>query len=99
METYDGEGKPLVCNADGVSNTFEGAYRLEIGPDERSQHYKFDFGHYVQPLSSIGTVVLKVTSWRDLEGYTRTIPESEQPTQSFTRFVPGGSGSGSGGQG
>ena len=99
VETYDGEGKPLVCNADGVSNTFEGAYRLEIGPDERSQHYKFDFGHYVQPLSSIGTVVLKVTSWRDLEGYTRTIPESEQPTQSFTRFVPGGSGSGSGGQG
>lgn len=88
VETYDGSDQPLVCNLDGVSNSFQGVYRLEIGPDETSDHYEFDFGDYVQPLSSIGTVVVKVTGWRDTEGYTRNIPEEEYPSQSFRRFVP-----------
>ncbi len=89
VETFDANGQPLVCNADGVSNFFEGAYRFELGPDERTDHYVFDFGDYVQPLSPIMTVRLTVTGWRDLEGYTRNIPEEDQPSQTFNRFMPG----------
>ena len=88
-ETFDANGQPLVCNADGVSNFFEGSYRFELGPDERTEHYVFDFGDYVQPLSPIMTVRLTITGWRDLEGYTRNIPEEDQPDQTYTRFMPG----------
>ncbi len=88
VETYDGDGNPLVCNADGVSNSFEGSYRLELGPNERSQHYKFHFGDYVQPAQRIALVNLQITSWRDIEGYTRNISEEHRPTQSYRRFIP-----------
>ena len=60
VETYDAEGNPLVCNADGASNSFNGSYRLEIAPDEGSEHYQFDFGDYVQPTDQIGTVVVTI---------------------------------------
>lgn len=88
VETFNAAGEPLVCNADGVSNFFEGMYRLEIPPEGISEHYMFDFGDYVQPTERIGTVTVTVTGWRDLEGYTRNIPEEQRPTQSFTRFIP-----------
>jgi len=88
VETYDGDGNPLVCNADGVSNFFDGSYRLELGPNERSQHYKFHFGDYVQPTQRIALVNLQITSWRDIEGYTRNISEEHRPTQSYRRFIP-----------
>ena len=87
-ETYDRSGQPLVCNADGTSNSFVGSYRLELHPGDVSEHYQFDFGEYVQPTDQIGTVVVKVISWLDLEGYTRNIPESEYPSQSYTRYLP-----------
>ncbi len=89
VETFDDQGQPLVCNADGVSNFFEGSYRYQLGPEERSQHYVFNFGDYVQPLTPIMTVRLTVTGWRDTEGYTRNIPEEDRPSQTFNRFVPG----------
>lgn len=88
IETFDQDGNPLVCNSDGVSNSFQGSYRLELGPDERSEHYRFEFGDYVQPTTSISTVSIYVTGWRDLEGYTRSIPEDSYPSQSYHRFVP-----------
>jgi len=90
IETYDQNGEPLVCNTDGVSNTFNGVYRYEIAPDERSEHYVFDFEDYVQPLYPIGTVTITIYSWRDTEGYTRNIPEEDRPTQSYRRFTPVG---------
>ncbi len=88
IETYDQNGEPLVCNTDGVSNSFEGKYPLEIGPGEISMHYEFFFGDYVQPLYPIGTVTITITGWRDTEGYTRNIPEEDRPTQTFRRFFP-----------
>ena len=87
-ETYDANGQPLVCNSDGVSNSFSGAYRQELYPGDISEHYIFDFGDYVQPTAMIARVVLKVTGWRDLEGYTRNIPEDEYPNQTYTRYIP-----------
>ena len=88
VETFDADGKPLVCNADGVSNFFEGAYRLNIYPGSQSEHYQFSFGDYVEPAQPIGSMNLVITGWRDLEGYTRNIPESERPSMSFRRWLP-----------
>ena len=88
IETFDADGKPLVCNADGVSNFFEGAYRLNIYPGSQSEHYQFSFGDYVEPAQPIGSMNLVITGWRDLEGYTRNIPESERPSMSFRRWLP-----------
>ena len=88
VETWDRYGNPLVCNSDGVSNWFEGSYRLELYPGDRTEHYCFNFGNYVQPIDKIGTVQVTIISWRDSEAYTRTIPESERPSQSFSRFFP-----------
>ena len=94
VETYDAYNEPLVCNVDGESNSFNGYYRYEIAPYDVSHHYMFDFPDYVQPTAQIGAVVVKITGWRDLEGYTRNIPESEYPTQSYRRFIPTPSGDG-----
>ena len=94
VETYDANNEPLVCNVDGESNSFNGYYRYEIAPYDVSHHYMFDFPDYVQPTAQIGAVVVKITGWRDLEGYTRNIPESEYPTQSYRRFIPTPSGDG-----
>ena len=86
IEVWDREGNPLVCNQDGQSTSFTGAYRLELLPDEITEHYRFDFDDYVQPLESMGAVKITITSWRDNEGYTRNIPEEHQPTQMFRRW-------------
>ena len=88
METWDAAGDPLVCNSDGISASFSGAYRLELLPDERTEHYRFDFDDYVQPLEKIGSVRVTITSWQDQEGYTRKIPEDARPSQVFRRFLP-----------
>ena len=88
IETWDAEGNPLVCNSDGVSTSFSGAYRLELMPDEITEHYRFDFDDYVQPILQIGSVRVTITSWRDTEGYTRTIPEESMPSQTYRRFLP-----------
>ncbi len=96
VETYDANGQPLVCNSDGESNSFTGSYRYELGPDERSEHYMFDFGDYVQPTEKIATVTVTITGWRDTEGYTRNIGEEDRPTQSYHRFIPPAQGGGNG---
>lgn len=88
VETWDAAGDPLVCNSDGISASFSGAYRLELLPDERTEHYRFDFDDYVQPLEKIGSVRVTITSWQDQEGYTRKIPEDARPSQVFRRFLP-----------
>lgn len=88
VETFDANGDPLVCNSDGESNSFQGSYRMDLAPDERSEHYMFDFGDYVQPTERIATVTVTVTGWRDLEGYTRNIAEEDRPSQSYHRFIP-----------
>ncbi|MBR2822408.1 MAG: Ig-like domain-containing protein [Clostridia bacterium] len=86
IETWDGNGNPLVSNQDGQSSTFNGAYRLELLPGEITDHYRFDFDDFVQPTASIGAVKITITGWRDQEGYTRNIPEEQQPTQMFRRW-------------
>ncbi len=88
-ELWDVDGNPLVCNQDGVSTYFNGAYRLELLPEEWTEHYHFDFDDYVQPTVSIGAVRITVVSWTDFEGYTRNIPEEHRPTQMFRRWNAG----------
>ena len=88
-ELWDVDGNPLVCNTDGVSTYFNGAYRLELLPEEWTEHYRFDFDDYVQPTVSIGAVRITVVSWTDFEGYTRDIPEEHRPTQMFRRWNAG----------
>ena len=88
VETWDAGGEPLVCNSDGVSASFDGCYRLQLDPDDRTEHYRFDFDNFVQPMEPIGTVRVTITSWRDTEGYTRNIPEDVQPSQTYHRFLP-----------
>ena len=89
VELWDKDGNPLVCNSDGVSTSFNGVYKqLTLYPEDRTEHYRFDFENYVQPLVSIASVRVTITSWRDLEGYTRNIPEESRPSQTFRRFIP-----------
>ncbi len=77
IECYDMNGDPMVCNKDGKSTSFDGSYPFGLAPLDRSSHGCFRFKNYVidQPL---GGVVMTVTGWRDTDGYTWTIPESER---------------------
>lgn len=83
IECYDTEGKPMVCNKDGTSTSFEGDYPFVLGPLERTSHGSFRFKNYVidQPL---GGVVLTVVSWKDADGYTWKIPESDRVRTQWT---------------
>ncbi len=77
IECFDMEGNPLVCNKDGTSTSFEGDYPFTLGPYDRTNHGSFRFRNYEidEPL---GGVVLTIISWKDADGYTWTIPESDR---------------------
>lgn len=77
VECFDREGNPMVCNVDGESTSFEGTYPLALDPGMRSVHGQFTFrdAAFTDPL---GMVVLTVTRYTDLEGYTWDIPEEAQ---------------------
>ena len=87
IECFDMEGKPFICNKDGESMTFEGNYPHTLYPMDRTAHGAFNFKDYVidRPL---GAVALTVTSWKDSEGVTWTIPESERIRTTWTRLAP-----------
>ena len=83
---YDTDGNPFVCNQDGESLYFEGAYRYMLGPYEQTVHGSFDFGNYMidRPL---GAVTLKVVSWSDVDGFQYTIPDDQSPIREWTKFI------------
>ncbi len=87
VETYDGDGEPLVCNTDGASNSFTGSCRMTLEPDEDTANYRLDFGDWVEPIEKIGTVSVSIVSWTDSEGYTWTIPEDARPNQTYRRYI------------
>lgn len=77
VECYDMDGNPFVCNQDGESTFFEANYPHILGPYERTIHGAFNFGNYLID-RQLGGVILTVVSWKDTDGFTYTIPESER---------------------
>ena len=77
IECFDQYRVPIICNTDGMSTSFTGNYPYEVLPRERTVHGCFRFQNYVidRPL---GIVILTVTGWKDTDGVTWTIPESER---------------------
>ena len=82
---YDMFGQPMVCNDDGVSTSFDGNYPLELYPNERTEHGRFNFHHFAIA-DTIGVVEVRITGWVDSEGYRWSIQEDMQPTMSWGRY-------------
>ena len=83
-EVWNYDGEPLPCNPDDGTNIFKITYRLAMWPGERSDRNGFHFynGDYGD---AIGRVTLRVTGWKDSEGYMRTIyDEADQPVSTWT---------------
>ena len=85
IECFDWGGEPIVCNTDEESTYFTGYYPFEVLPKERTIHGCFRFQNYEidQP---IGMVILTVTGWKDVEGVTWTIPESERVPRQWVSY-------------
>ena len=77
IECFDWSGNPIVCNTDEESTFFTGYYPFEVLPRERTVHGCFRFQNYMID-EPFGMVILTVTGWRDIDGVTWTIPESER---------------------
>jgi len=87
VECFNTEHEPLVCNTDGESAYFTGYYPLELGPGEYTQHYEFFFRNFLKPSEEIAIVTVTITGWEDSEGYFRSIPEEEQPSLDYWRYI------------
>lgn len=87
IECFDRSGKPLVCSTDGFSTRFEGDYPAELLPLDRSVYSFFRFKNYAvdQPICA---VIMTVTGWRDVDGFTWTISEDEQVHRLWTDLFP-----------
>ncbi len=82
IECFDVYDAPLAVTESG-SNVINGTYRLTLSEGDTTQHGRFGFGDYVQPEAEIGRVVMKITSYRTDEGYSRNIKESKRPTVEY----------------
>ena len=60
---------------------------MTLNPDELTEYNMFNFGDWVEPVDKIGSVSVTILSWTDSEGYTRNIPESERPNQTYRRYI------------
>ena len=87
IECFDMEGNPMICNKDGESTSFQGSYPFEVSPRDRTYHGSFRFKDY-EIDQQLGAVILTVTGWRDTDGVTWTIPESERVPRQWTRLWP-----------
>ena len=85
VECYDTEGNPMICNTDGESTSFEADYPYLLAPYDRTIHGSFNFRNYMID-RELGTVVLTVVSWRDVDGNQYVIPESERVRTQWTRY-------------
>lgn len=86
VECFDISGEPMICNEDGESTYFDGTYPFELYPMDRTVHgyFRFEDDMLTEPL---GGLIFTVLSWRDTDGYTWTIPESEQIHRQWARFM------------
>lgn len=90
VDCYDRDGNPMVCNVDGESTSFTGSYPYPIEPGERSVHGAFRFTDAAYG-DLLGAVVLTVTHYTDLEGFTWTIPEDARVPMTWDwRFLYNG---------
>ena len=80
VDCYDTQGNPIVCNADGVSTSFEGSYPLALEPGSQSEHGRFNFNHYMET-GLYGYVVVTVTGFQFETGQDWWIPEESQVHQ------------------
>ena len=97
IECFDMEGNPMICNKDGESVFFTGTYPNILDPLTRTAHGAFRFKDY-QYDQLLGSVILTVTGWTDVDGITWTIPENERINTTWYRqdLPPVGSGDGVG---
>ncbi len=79
LTCYDVYGNPLPVTSDG-NYVMNCSYRLALGEGEMTQHGRFNFDNYVQPVVEIGKVVMNLTGYRTEDGYSRNIQSSKQPT-------------------
>ena len=84
IEVFDIAGNPLICSPDGTSSVFEGDYHYLLAPLSRTYRTGFRYREHTID-RQIGMMLLTVTSWRDADGYTWTIPASEQVSSQWTR--------------
>ena len=77
IECFDLDGNPMICNTDGESTFFEGDYPFVLAPYERTAHGAFRFNNFEADIP-IGSLKLTILSWKDSDGYTWYIPETDQ---------------------
>lgn len=88
MEVYNIWDQPLPVNKNGT-NVFNGSYNLQLSEGETTTHGKFYFQDFVQPMY-VGRVVMTLTGYRTVDGYSRNIAPEKRPTKTFTtaNWVP-----------
>ncbi len=86
-ECYTATGQAVICNVDGLSNHFTGAYNRVIEADGYTEHYQFDFDDYLEPTEPIAGINVFITSWTDTQGYTRKIPQEQWPMRGYYRYL------------
>ena len=89
IDCYDRDGNPMVCNTDGESTFFEGSYSLALDPGMRSEHGQFNFRNAAIS-DPLGMVVLTLTRYTDLEGYTWDIPENARVPRNWDWRIQSG---------
>ena len=87
IECFDLEGEPLICNTDGKSTSFTGYYPHLLEPLDRTSHGAFRFKDYSYD-QLLGSVTLTITGWKDDNGVTWTIPQSERVHTQWYRRGP-----------
>ncbi|MGN1368221.1 MAG: Ig-like domain-containing protein [Aristaeellaceae bacterium] len=78
IETFDAWGNPIVCNADGRSNDFEGYYGYTLEPGEATRHGRFTFGEEFTRPDNIAMVTMRITGYRTDDGRTHYIERANQ---------------------
>lgn len=78
IETFDAWGNPIVCNADGRSNDFEGSYGYTLEPGEATKHGRFTFGSEFTRPDNIAMVTMRITGYRTDDGRTHYIERANQ---------------------
>jgi len=86
IECFDMNGDPFICNEDGESTFFEGTYPNLLDPGYTTRHGAFRFIDYVID-RELGGIALTITGWKDVDGVSWTIPESERLRMTWTRLL------------
>ena len=85
VECFDTAGNPMVCNTDGVSTYFDGDYTYTLYPLERTAYGAFTFKNRAID-QDVGSVIVTITGWRDMDNYNWNIPEENQVRTQWNRY-------------